>query len=324
MADRNLALELVRCTEAAALAASRHVGRGDKITADGVAVDAMREMINTIEMDGVVVIGEGEKDQAPMLFNGEHVGTGTHSEWDVAVDPIDGTRLTAQGRDNAISVIAVAERDSMFSLPGYAGSDIAQAAFYMEKLAVGREAAKVIDLNHGIAWNLQRIAEAKQCQIEDLTVCILERPRHEEAIAWIQQAGAAIHLIQDGDVAGALMAAIHDSGVDVLYGIGGTPEAVIAACGLKCMRGAIQAKFWSEDPAEKARIAELGLTNRIFETDDLVASDNVFFAATGVTDGKLLRGIRHDNQAGIITSNSLVMRSRTGTNRTIFTDHEHI
>jgi fructose-1,6-bisphosphatase II len=212
----------------------------------------------------------------------------------------------------------------MFSLPGHSGTDVAQAAFYMEKLAVGREAAKAIDLSHGIAWNLARIAEAKRCRIEDLTVCILDRPRHEAAIAWICQAGAAIHLIQDGDVAGALMAAWHGSGVDVLYGIGGTPEAVIAACGLKCLRGAIQAKFWSEDPAELDRISALGLTNRIFDTDELVASDNVFFAATGVTDGKLLRGIRHDNQTGMITSNSLVMRSSTGTIRNIFTDHEHL
>jgi len=305
--DRNLALELVRVTEAAAMAAGRWVGRGDKEGGDGAAVDAMRKLINSIQMRGVVVIGEGEKDNAPMLFNGEQVGDGTGPEVDVAVDPIDGTSLMAAGMPNALAVIAVAERGSMFD---------PSAVFYMDKLAVGPECADVIDIEAPVTENLRRIAKAKRCGVSDVTVCILDRPRHENIVREVRETGARIYFIRDGDVAGAIAAAREQSGVDVLMGIGGTPEGIIAACALKCLGGAIQAKLWPKDDAERAKAIDAGHDlDRVLATDDLVAGDNAFFAATGVTDGSLVRGVRY--RAGGVSTQSIVMRSKSGTIRIV-------
>jgi fructose-1,6-bisphosphatase II len=305
--DRNLALELVRVTEAAAMAAGRWVGRGDKNGGDGAAVDAMRKLIGTVSMRGVVVIGEGEKDEAPMLFNGEEVGDGNGPDCDVAVDPIDGTTLMAKGMPNALAVLAVAERGAMFD---------PSAVFYMEKLAVGPEAADVIDITAPVAENIRRVAKAKHSDVSDVTVCVLDRPRHEKLVGEIREAGARIHFISDGDVAGAISAARPGTGVDLLIGIGGTPEGIIAAAALKCMGGAIQAKLWPKDDEERRKAVDAGHDlDRVLGTDDLVRGDNVFFCATGVTDGDLVRGVHY--RAGGCTTQSIVMRSKSGTVRMI-------
>jgi fructose-1,6-bisphosphatase II len=310
--DRNLALELVRVTEAAALAAGRWIGRGDKHAADAAAVDAMRLMIDTVSMHGTVVIGEGEKDEAPMLFNGEDVGDGTGPGVDVAVDPIDGTRLTALGQPNALSVIALAERGSMF-FPG--------AAVYMEKVATGPQAADAIDIRESPAENVRRVAKAKGVRPEEVGVVILDRERHAAIIGEVREVGAQVFLITDGDVAGAVAAATSDrSGIDLLLGIGGTPEGVVAAAALKCLGGAIQGRLAPRDDAERDALIAAGFDlDRTLGTDDLVAGEDVFFAATGITDGSLLRGVRYrDDHA---TTTSIVMRSRSGTVRTIEAEH---
>jgi fructose-1,6-bisphosphatase II len=309
--DRNLALDLVRVTEAAAMAAGRWVGRGDKEAGDGAAVDAMRKLINSIPMRGVVVIGEGEKDNAPMLYNGEEVGDGTGPEVDVAVDPIDGTTLMSKGMPNAIAVLAVAERGAMFD---------PSAVFYMNKIAVGPAYADIIDIEAGVTENLHRIAKVKGTDISGVRVCVLDRPRHADLVKEIREAGAGIRFITDGDIAGAIATAREDSGVDVLMGIGGTPEGIIAACALKCMGGAMQAKLWPRDDEEreKARAAGHDL-DRILATNDLVKGDNCFFAATGITSGDLLRGVRY--RAGGAYTQSIVMRSKSGTIRVIDSFH---
>jgi fructose-1,6-bisphosphatase II len=309
--DRNLALELARVTEAAAMAAARWVGRGDKDGADGAAVNAMRQLINTVSMDGVVVIGEGEKDKAPMLFNGERVGDGSGAECDVAVDPIDGTRLTANGMNNAISVIAVAGGGSMYD---------PSAVFYMDKLVTGPDAVDVVDIEASPADNIRAVARAKGGSPRDVTVVILDRARHEQIVKEVRAAGARIKLITDGDVAGAIMAAREGTGVDLLLGVGGTPEGIITACAIKCLGGVIQGKLWPRDEAERKRALDAGHDlDRILATDDLVTSDDVFFAATGITDGELARGVRY--QKGTTMTNSLVMRSRSGTIRKIESEH---
>ena len=305
--DRNLAMELVRVTEAAALAASRWIGRGDKDGADGAAVTAMRAVLSTVTMDGIVVIGEGEKDDAPMLFNGERVGDGTPPLVDVAVDPIDGTRLTAEGRTNALSVIAVSERGSMFD-PG--------PSFYMEKIAVGPSAVGAIDITATATQNLRWIAKSKGESVRDLMVVILDRPRHAELIEEVRASGARIRMITDGDVYGAVATAWPRAGVDVLLGVGGTPEGVVTAAALKAMGGEIQGRLWCQSDDERASLAAAGYdTETVLTTDDLVRSDNCFFAATGITDGPLLNGVRTDER-GVMTQ-SLVMRSRSGTVRLI-------
>ncbi|WP_169948686.1 class II fructose-bisphosphatase [Microbispora sp. H11081] len=310
--DRNLALELVRVTEAAAMAAARWVGRGDKNGADGAAVNAMRQLINTVSMKGVVVIGEGEKDNAPMLFNGEEVGDGTGPECDVAVDPIDGTRLCALGMNNAISVIAVSERGSMYD---------PSAVFYMEKLVTGPQAAEHVDIDAPVADNIRAVARAKGAKPSDVTVVILDRPRHERIVKEIRETGARIRFITDGDVAGAIMAARSGTGVDLMLGIGGTPEGIVAACALKCMGGVIQGKLWPRDEDERRRALDAGLDlGQVLTTDDLVRSDDVFFAATGITDGELGHGVRF--QGGAAVTHSLVMRGRSGTIRKIESEHQ--
>ena len=305
--DRNLALELVRVTEAAALAASRHMGRGDKNAADGAAVEAMRVVLSSVQMDGVVVIGEGEKDEAPMLYNGERIGSGVPPLTDIAVDPIDGTTLTAYGRPGAIAVIAVSERGTMFN-PG--------PCVYMEKIAVGPSAAGVVDIRRTPTENLRAIAKAKGESVRDLTAMILDRDRHTDLIAEVRAAGARIKLISDGDVAGAIATAWPDSGIDVLFGIGGTPEGVIAAAALKCMGGEIQGRLWARNSAEHDEAVALGYDlTRILGIDDLVRGDNCFFAATGITDGELLNGVHFGPDA--VTTESLVMRSKSGTVRKV-------
>jgi fructose-1,6-bisphosphatase II len=309
--DRNLALDLVRVTEAAAMGAGRWIGRGDKIAADQAAVDAMRAMLDTVAMDGVVVIGEGEKDEAPMLYNGEHVGDGTGSPVDVAVDPLEGTRLTALGQPNAIAVIAVAERGTMF-FPG--------AAVYMEKIAVGPDGIDVVDINASPTENVNAVAKAKGVTPREVSVVVLERERHDALIAELREAGAKVNLIRDGDVAPSIAAAQGGTGVDLLYGIGGTPEGVISAAALKCVGGGIQAKLWPRDDEERQKLVDEGLDpERVLTTDDLVAGADVFVAATGVTTGSLLRGVRYLPN-GVITD-SIVMRSRTGTVRRIEASH---
>jgi fructose-1,6-bisphosphatase II len=311
--DRNLALELVRATEAAAMAAARHLGRGDKELVDQAAVDAMRPVLGTIEMNGVVVIGEGEKDKAPMLYNGEQVGDGSDPQVDIAVDPVDGTTLTARSLPNAIAVVALAERGTMFD-PG--------PCVYMEKLAVGRDAAAVVDFEAPIETNLQRIAAAKGLQVTELTVCILDRPRHEEdLVGRVRRAGARVKFLLDGDVAGAIMAAREGTGVDLLVGIGGTPEGVITASALKCLDGALFGRLWPRDDAERRRALDAGYDlDKVLTIDDLVAGDDVFFAATGVTDGELLRGVRFERHE--VLTQSLSMRSRSGAVRLIDTRHQ--
>ncbi len=309
--DRNLALELVRVTEAAALAAGRWMGRGEKIAADQAAVDAMRQVLNTVAMDGVIVIGEGEKDEAPMLYNGERLGDGRPPQVDIAVDPIDGTSLTARGGSGALCVVALAERGSMFA-PG--------SLVYMDKIAVGPDARDAIDINAPPAVNLARIAAAKGRDVNDLTVMILDRPRHTELIAAVRRAGARIRLISDGDVSGAISAAMGDTGIDVLMGIGGSPEAVITAAALKCLGGAIQCKLWPRDARERQYAVENGYDlERVLTTDDLVRSDNVFFAATGITRGELLDGVQYFG--GGARTSSIVMRSKSGTIRHVIATH---
>ncbi len=309
--DRNLALELVRVTEAAAMAAGRWVGRGDKTAADQAAVDAMRLMLDTVAMDGVVVIGEGEKDEAPMLFNGEEIGSGTGPEVDVAVDPLEGTRLTALGMPNAIAVIAVAERGTMF-FPG--------AAVYMDKIAVGPDAADVIDIAAPPAENVRQVAEAKRMHPEDVSVVVLDRDRHEALIGELREAGAKVRLITDGDVAPSIAAARPGTGVDLLMGIGGTPEGVISAAAIKCLGGAIQGKLWPRNDDERQALVDDGYDlDRVLTTNDLVAGEDVFVAATGVTDGALLHGVRYTG--GGAETASIVMRSRSGTVRRIEATH---
>ena len=309
--DRNLALELVRVTEAAAMAAGRWVGRGDKNGADGVAVNAMRQLIHTVSMNGVVVIGEGEKDHAPMLYNGERVGDGSGPEADVAVDPIDGTTLAAKGMHNALSVMAVAERGSMYD---------PSAVFYMEKLATGPEAADVVDIDAPVADNIAAVAKAKGMAHEDVTVVILDRPRHEGIVSEVRKAGARIKFISDGDVAGAIMAAKEGTGIDLLLGIGGTPEGIISACAIKCLGGTIQGRLWPRDDDEKRKALDAGHDlSRVLGPDELVHSDNVFFVATGITDGELLKGVRY--RPGGASTHSLVMRSKSGTIRYVESHH---
>jgi fructose-1,6-bisphosphatase II len=309
--DRNLAFDLVRTTEAAALVAARWVGRGDKNAADQAAVDAMRLMFNTVDIDGIVVIGEGEKDEAPMLFNGEHVGTGHAPAVDVAVDPIDGTRLVARGEDNALAVVAVAERGAMFN-PG--------PCVYMEKIAAGSQGGQAIDITAPIEDNVRNVAKARGLEVHDLTVTILDRDRHQEVIARVRKMGARVRLISDGDVAGAIMAGKRDSGIDLLYGIGGTPEGVVAAAALKCLGGEIQGRLYPRNDEERRAAIEAGYDlDRVLTTNDLVRGDDVFFAATGVTDGVLVQGVRYG--AGVATSESIVMRSLSGTIRVIRSEH---
>jgi len=309
--DRNLALELVRVTEAAAMAAGRWVGRGEKNSADQAAVDAMRLMLDTVSMSGVVVIGEGEKDEAPMLFNGEEVGSGDGPAVDVAVDPLEGTRLTALGQPNAIAVIALAERGTMF-FPG--------AAVYMEKIAVGPAAIDAIDITASPTENVRNVAEALGKTPRDVHVVVLERDRHDELIAELREAGARVNLIRDGDVAPSIAAAQPGTGVDMLYGVGGTPEGVISAAALKCVGGGIQGRLWPRNDDERQQLLDAGLDpQRVLHTDDLVAGDDVFVAATGVTTGALLRGVQYVPDGAI--TDSIVMRSRSGTVRRIQAQH---
>ncbi len=309
--ERNLALELVRVTEAAALAAGRFMGRGDKEGGDKAAVDAMRLVLNTVEMDGVIVIGEGEKDEAPMLYNGEVLGTGHTPKVDIAVDPIDGTRLLALGRANSLSTVAIADRGTMFD-PG--------PIVYMDKIAVGPEGKGAIDLEVSPLVNLRSVARSMGKDVRDLAVMVLDRPRHEKLIAEIRKAGARIRLITDGDVAGALMTAWPESGIDLLMGVGGTPEGVIAACALKAMGGEIQGKLVPRNEEEAKKARDLGHDlNKVLTIDDLVKSDNVFFAATGLTDGELLDGVKY--YADGARTHSLVMRSKSGTVREIIARH---
>lgn len=309
--DRNLALELVRVTEAAAMAAGRWMGRGDKEGADGAAVDAMRVVLGSVPMDGTVVIGEGEKDEAPMLYNGERLGDGSSPQVDIAVDPIDGTRPTALGRTGALSVIAMSERGTMFN-PG--------PCVYMEKLAVGPDGVGVVDIRRSATENIAALAEAKRSSPRDITAVILDRPRHAQLIEEVRATGARIRLITDGDVAGAIATAWPTSGSDLLIGIGGTPEGVIAAAALKCMGGEIQGRLWPRDDQERLAAVGQGYDlERVLTTDDLVRGDNCFFAATGITDGELLRGVRFDGEGA--ATESLVMRSRSGTVRRIEARH---
>jgi len=309
--DRNLALELVRVTEAAALAAARWVGRGDKEAADQAAVDAMRFMLDTVAMAGLVVIGEGEKDKAPMLYNGEVVGNGQPPEVDVAVDPLEGTRLTSVGQPNAIAVIAVAERGTMF-FPG--------AAVYMDKIACGGEIADAVDIEATPQANIERAAEAKGVEPREISVVVLDRDRNQELITGLREVGAKVNLITDGDVAPALAAARPDSPVDLMMGIGGTPEGVISAAAVKCLGGAMQGKLWPRTDDERRALVDAGYDlDRVLSADDLVAGEDLFVAATGVTDGALLRGVRA-TRSGAVTD-SIVMRSRSGTVRRIEAQH---
>lgn len=309
--DRNLAMELVRTTEAAALAASRWVGRGDKEGADGAAVDAMRLIMGTVGMAGTVIIGEGEKDEAPMLYNGENVGDGTGPKVDIAVDPVEGTTLTANGRGGATSIIAVSEEGTMFD-PG--------PIVYMEKIATGPEAANAISIDASVGDNVRAVAKAKGLDVREVTAMVLDRPRHADIIEAVREAGARIHLITDGDAPGAISTAIAGSGIDILFGIGGTPEGVIAAAALKCLGGAIVGRLYPRNDEERDAAVAAGYDlDRALSTDDLVAGDNCFFAATGITDGSILKGV-HYNRLGA-TTHSLVMRSRSGTVRFVEAQH---
>lgn len=310
--DRNLALELVRVTEAGALASGRWVGRGDKESGDGAAVDAMRAMLATVAMHGVVVIGEGEKDEAPMLFNGEQVGDGTGAECDFAVDPVEGTTLMATGAPNALSVVAVAERGAMFD---------PSAVFYMDKISVGPAAADVVDITAPVGKNITRVAAALGSSVADVTVAVLDRPRHAQLVEQIRSAGARIRLLPDGDVAAAIAASRPGSGIDMAMGVGGTPEGILAAAAVRCLGGAIQARLAPRNDTERAQVLAAGHDpDRVLHTTDLVGGTNVFFAATGITDGALLRGVRYfaGNRAG---TQSIVMRSKSGTVRVIDAEH---
>ncbi|OFT94813.1 class II fructose-bisphosphatase [Brevibacterium sp. HMSC24B04] len=311
--DRNLALELVRVTEAAAIAAAPWVGRGDKLAADGAAVAAMRNVISTVTMNGTVVIGEGEKDEAPMLYNGEAVGNGDGALCDVAVDPIDGTTLTAKGMPNAISVMAVSEDGSMYD---------PSAVFYMEKLVVGPQAADYVDLRLPVDENIRRVAKAKgnPGNPSSVTVVVLDRPRHKDLIQQIRDAGARVKLISDGDVAGSIAACRPGTGIDMLMGIGGTPEGIISACAIKALGGVIQGRLWPQDDAERQGAIDAGLdVDAVLSTDDLVTGDNTYFVATGITGGDLLGGLRYEGKR--VVTESLVMRSKSGTVRTVMAEH---
>ena len=309
--ERNLAMELVRVTEAAAMSASLHMGKGDKELVDGAAVDAMRHVLEGIAMDGVVVIGEGEKDEAPMLYNGERIGNGTPPEVDIAVDPIDGTTLLSKGLPGAIAVIAMSARGTM---------NVAKEVFYMNKIAVGPDAKDVIDIEAPVADNLNKIARALGKPVNEVTVVMLDRPRHAELLNDVRKAGARIKLISDGDVAAGIQAAVPDSGVDVLLGIGGTPEGVITAAAIRCTGGAIQCKPWPRDDAERQKALDAGLDlDRVYSTTDLVGGEDVFFSATGASTGELLRGVTFTQEGA--TTHSLVMRSRSGTIRRIESIH---
>jgi len=311
--DRNLALELVRVTEAAALAAARLIGRGDKEEADQAAVDGMRHQLRSIAMDGVVVIGEGEKDEAPMLYNGEEIGDGTPPQVDIAVDPLEGTRLTALGMPNALAVIALSERGSMFD-PG--------PCVYMEKVAGGPQVADLLDLDRPMSETVRLVAQRKGTDVRDVMVVVLDRPRHQDVIDEIRDAGARVRLILDGDVAAALLAATDATAVDLLWGIGGTPEGVISAAALKCIGGQLLGRLWPRDDDEAQAAVDAGYElERILTVDDLVRSDNCFFSATGVTDGDVLQGVRYQGAAGASTE-SLVMRSRSGTVRRVSARHD--
>ena len=311
--DRNLALELVRVTEAAALAAARMIGRGDKEGADQAAVDAMRNVLDTVSMDGVVVIGEGEKDEAPMLYNGERIGDGSPPEVDVAVDPLEGTRLTALGMPNAIAVIALAERGAMFD-PG--------PIVYMEKIAGGPEIADLLDLDRPLPETLKLVAQRKGVDIRDVMVVMLDRERHHEAMRQVREAGARVRLITDGDVAGAMLAVSDDTPVDLLWGIGGTPEGVISASAIKCIGGEQLGRLWPRNDEERQAAIDAGYDlSRLLTADDLVSGDDVFFSATGVTDGDVLQGVRYQGDRGA-TTESLVMRSRSGTVRRVSARHD--
>ncbi|MCL5429717.1 MAG: class II fructose-bisphosphatase [Chloroflexi bacterium] len=310
--SRNLAMELVRVTEAAALSAARYMGRGDKKAGDQAAVDGMRLVLNTVEMDGIIVIGEGEKDHAPMLYNGEKLGTGDLPQVDIAVDPIDGTRPLAEGRVNSISTVALAPRGAMYN-PG--------PFVYMNKIAVGPAAKGAINVEASVEENLREIAKASGKRIQDLAVVMLERPRHEELKAEVRRCGARLRMIDDGDVAGALMSAWPDSGIDVLMGIGGTPEGVLAACALRAMGGEIQGKLYARNDEELARGKAMGYDfDKVLTMDDLVASEDVFFAATGITDGELLDGVKYFPKGA--RTHSLVVRGVTGTVRQIIATHK--
>jgi fructose-1,6-bisphosphatase II len=310
--DRNLALELARVTEAAAMAAGRWLGRGEKEGSDQAAVDAMRLMLDTVSMDGVVVIGEGEKDHAPMLYNGEKVGDGTGPPVDVAVDPIDGTRLLSKGMGNALSVVAVAERGTMFD-PG--------PAVYMDKIAVGPEAADAIDIEARPEDNVRRVAKAKGVRPEEITVVVLDRDRHEDLVERIRSAGARVRFITDGDVAGAIQAALPEGQADLLMGIGGTPEGVVAACALKCLGGTMQGRLYPRNDEERRALLDGGYKlEQVLTLDDLVSGEDAFFAATGITDGALLRGVRYRQDRA--DTHSIVMRSRSGTVRFIEARHQ--
>ncbi len=309
--DRNIAMELVRVTEAAAVAAAKWMGRGDKIGADQAAVDAMRMMLDTVDMDGVIVIGEGEKDEAPMLYNGERVGNGHGPQVDVAVDPLEGTRLTAQGRPGAVSVIACAPRGTLYN---------PHEMFYMEKIAVGPQARGAIDLSAPVDWNIQQVARAKGIPVEEVTVVILDRDRNTEIADQVRAAGARIKFITDGDAPAAVSAGIPSAGVDMMLGIGGSPEGVVAACALKCLEGDFQGRLWPRNEDDRRMAAERGIDlTKVLRIEDLVKGDDVFFAATGVTGGDLLQGVEYT--AGGAASESLVMRSRSGTIRRIRTEH---
>jgi fructose-1,6-bisphosphatase II len=310
--DRNLALEMVRVTESAALAAARMVGMGDKEGADQAAVDAMRQMLETVQMDGLVVIGEGEKDEAPMLYNGEHIGDGSPPPVDIAVDPLEGTRLTALGMPSALAVIAMSERGTMFD-PG--------PCVYMEKMAGGRHLADLLDLDRPLGETVELVAERKGTDVRDVMVVVLDRPRHQEGIESIRAAGARVRLILDGDVSAALQAVMDDTAVDLLWGIGGTPEGVISASAIKCIGGQMLGRLWPRDDAERQASVDAGYDlDRVLKVDDLVASDHCFFSATGVTDGDVLAGVRLAGASA--TTESLVMRSRSGTVRRITARHD--
>ncbi len=309
--DRNLSLELVRVTEAAAMAAARLMGRGDKDAADGAAVQAMRIALASVGMDGTVVIGEGEKDQAPMLYIGEKIGTGEPPKVDIAVDPIDGTRLLAGGLPNAISVVALAEEGSLYHSPGI---------FYMNKIAVGPAAKGAIDLDKSVEWNIKSVAQAKKMEINELTVVILDRPRHEQLIREVREAGARIKLITDGDVAGSIMTALDDTGVDILMGIGGSPEAVISACALKCIGGDMQCRLVARTDEEKQRAADMGADlDKLFQLNDLARGENIFVSLTGITNGELVNGVKYHEHG--LETHSLVMRSKSGTVRDVRARH---
>jgi len=309
--DRNLAMELVRATEAAAIRAVPFIGRGDKNAADKAAVDAMRKFLGTVDFDGVVVIGEGEKDNAPMLYNGEHVGTGSGPSCDIAVDPIDGTSLTAAGRMNALSMIAVADRGSMLD---------ASTVFYMEKLVTGPEGKGVVDIRQPIGENIRALSKAKGKPVEEMQIAVLDRPRHEQLIEEIRAAGAGTRLLLDGDVAGGINAARYETRIDMCIGIGGSPEGVATACAIKALGGHIQGRLAPKTDEERQKGLDAGLKfDHVYEADELVRSDNTFFVATGVTDGGLVEGVRR--KGPIIRTESIVLRSRSGTIRRVLADH---